>query len=62
MPNNINEILQYQFGNLTDSVMKIIRKKKKWPITNIRAKHKNDDIFIGRSNNPFGHSTKWKFM
>lgn len=35
-------------------------KPKKWPITSSRSAHRDNDIFIGRANNPFGHSTKWK--
>lgn len=34
--------------------------KPKWPITNSRDLHRDDDVFIARANNPFGHSTKWK--
>lgn len=35
-------------------------KPNKWPVTSSRTKHRDSDIFIGRANNPFGHSTKWK--
>lgn len=31
----------------------------KWPVTSMRGDHHDDDIFIARANNPFGHSTKW---
>jgi hypothetical protein len=33
----------------------------RWPITTPRDEHKDNDVFIARANNPFGHSTKWKF-
>uniref|UniRef100_A0A182NFX8 Bromo domain-containing protein n=1 Tax=Anopheles dirus TaxID=7168 RepID=A0A182NFX8_9DIPT len=33
----------------------------KWPITNSRDAHRDDDVFIARANNPFGHSTKWRW-
>lgn len=32
-----------------------------WPITSSRKDHRDGDIFIGRANNPFGHSTKWHY-
>lgn len=32
-----------------------------WPITSSRDAHKDEDVFIARANNPFGHSTKWKY-
>lgn len=35
-------------------------KPNKWPVTSSRSAHRDKDIFIGRANNPFGHSTKWK--
>lgn len=31
-----------------------------FPITTSRSKHRDDDVFIARANNPFGHSTKWE--
>ncbi|XP_070503915.1 uncharacterized protein [Chironomus tepperi] len=46
---------------------KILRNKTgripnvRWPVTTSRDQHRDDDIFIGRANNPFGHSTKWKY-
>lgn len=33
--------------------------KPKWPITSSRESHRDEDVFIARANNPFGHSTKW---
>lgn len=36
-------------------------KKLQWPITSTRDAHKDDDVFIARANNPFGHSVKWKY-
>lgn len=35
-------------------------RQPKFPVTNSRWLHQDDDIFVARSNNPFGHSTKWK--
>lgn len=33
----------------------------KWPMTSSRSLHRDSDVFIARANNPFGHSTKWKW-
>ncbi|KAL7022081.1 hypothetical protein ACKWTF_012127 [Chironomus riparius] len=33
----------------------------RWPITTSRDQHRDSDVFIARANNPFGHSTKWKY-
>lgn len=32
-----------------------------WPITSSRDAHKDEDVYVARANNPFGHSTKWKY-
>ncbi|KAL1395281.1 hypothetical protein pipiens_011370 [Culex pipiens pipiens] len=36
-------------------------KPPRWPITNPRDAHRDEDVFIARANNPFGHSTKWRW-
>ncbi|XP_021706025.1 uncharacterized protein LOC5578548 isoform X2 [Aedes aegypti] len=36
-------------------------KPPRWPITNSRNAHRDEDVFIARANNPFGHSTKWRW-
>lgn len=33
----------------------------RWPVTTSRDQHNDNDVFIARANNPFGHSTKWKY-
>lgn len=35
--------------------------RPRWPITTTRDKHGDNDVFLARANNPFGHSTKWKY-
>lgn len=35
--------------------------KPRWPITTTREKHNDNAVFLARANNPFGHSTKWKY-
>lgn len=60
IPDGLNALLKQEnsrFRNITGKLGKI---KPKWPVTSIRAAHKDADVFIGRANNPFGHSTKWK--
>lgn len=32
----------------------------KWAVTSSWSKHHDEDIYVARVNNPFGHSTKWK--
>lgn len=34
--------------------------KSKWVVTSSRLNHRDEDVFVARANNPFGHSTKWK--
>lgn len=34
--------------------------KSKWIVTSSRFDHRDEDVFVGRANAPFGHSTKWK--
>ncbi|XP_055611583.1 uncharacterized protein LOC129758142 isoform X2 [Uranotaenia lowii] len=36
-------------------------KPPRWPITNSRDAHRDEDVFIARANDPFGHSTKWRY-
>lgn len=45
-----------------ENISQTIGAKSKWVVTSSRIKHiKNeDDVFVARANNPFGHSTKWK--
>lgn len=34
--------------------------KSQWIVTSSRLNHRDEDVFVARANNPFGHSTKWK--
>ncbi|XP_058453997.1 uncharacterized protein LOC131432003 [Malaya genurostris] len=36
-------------------------KAPRWPVTNSRDAHRDEDVFIARANDPFGHSTKWRW-
>lgn len=38
-----------------------LNQKPRWPITTTRDQHGDNDVFLARANNPFGHSTKWKY-
>jgi len=53
----INDDLNY--NNLRDNNKNNI-KRPQFPVTSTRAQHKDDDVFIARANDPFGHSTKWR--
>lgn len=59
IPHELNNLLSEE--NLqSQNVSGILRSAQpKWPITSSRAAHKDEDVFIARANNPFGHSTKW---
>lgn len=43
-----------------ENISQTIGLNPKWIVTSSRSKHRDADIFVGRANNPFGHSTKWK--
>ncbi|XP_031633157.1 uncharacterized protein LOC116346962 isoform X2 [Contarinia nasturtii] len=45
-----------KLGNFSNT----LGSKSKWVVTTSRLKHRDDDVFVARANNPFGHSTKWK--
>lgn len=45
-----------KIGNFSNT----LGSKSKWVVTSSRLKHRDEDIFVARANNPFGHSTKWK--
>lgn len=44
------------------NISQAIGTKSKWVVTSSRLNHiKNqNDVFVARANNPFGHSTRWK--
>lgn len=48
---------------LNQTAERVLNKKNRktfWPVTSSRGMHKDEDVFIARANNPFGHSTKLK--
>lgn len=45
---------------LNQTAERILNRKTFWPVTSSRSQHKDEDVFIARANNPFGHSTKLK--
>lgn len=55
VPNDIIGLINQE--NQSQNVSKLLRMKK---VTQSRSAHRDEDIFIARVNNPFGHSTKWK--
>lgn len=46
---------------LLNKTGKLPNQKPRWPITTTRDQHGDNDVFLARANNPFGHSTKWKY-
>ncbi|XP_053691387.1 uncharacterized protein LOC128739910 [Sabethes cyaneus] len=55
-----NEIEQ-KLEDILNRTRTIQGKAPRWPITNSRDAHRDRDVFIARANNPFGHSTKWRW-
>lgn len=58
LSNQLSSILENEqiLLNKTGKVLTV-----RWPITISRDQHNDNDVFIARANNPFGHSTKWKY-
>lgn len=46
---------------LLNKTGRLPNQKPRWPITTTRDQHQDGDVFLARANNPFGHSTKWKY-
>ena len=46
---------------LLNKTGKHLNENLQWPITTTREKHEDNDVYLARANNPFGHSTKWKY-
>lgn len=61
LTNQLSSILLEDEQILLNKTGRLPNMKPRWPITSTRDQHYDSDIFIGRANNPFGHSTKWKF-
>lgn len=57
--NELRELLRLEKIKL-ENISQAIGSKSKWIVTSSRFKHRDSDVFVGRANNPFGHSTKWK--
>lgn len=55
------DLLAFEKIKLENISHMIGSKPNKWIITSSRFNHKDEDVFVGRANNPFGPSTKWKF-
>lgn len=43
-----------------ENISQAIDSKSKLIVTSSRFNHRDEDVFVGRANNPFGYSTKWK--
>lgn len=55
----LSDLLEQEYD--PTNISSIRDTKPHWPVTNIRSSHSDNDVFIARANNPFGHSTKWKW-
>lgn len=64
VPDELRDLLKSErarLRNITQAIGIENNAHKSWPITSSRAAHRDADVFIGRANNPFGHSTRWKW-
>lgn len=59
IPHELNDLLNEEHLQLHNASGILKTTQPKWPVTSSRASHKDEDVFIARANNPFGHSTKW---
>lgn len=64
VPSELNDLLNLEYyqstlTNLSNADSISAGVVPRWPVTSSRAAHTDEDVFIGRANNPFGHSTKW---
>lgn len=62
--NNISDqltLLLHEEQVLLNKTGRIVGNKPRWPITSSRDSHNDADVYLARANNPFGHSTKWKY-
>lgn len=64
IPDGLRDLLKVEREKLRNISLSIgfdAKDHKIWPLTSSRAAHRDNDVFIGRANNPFGHSTRWKW-
>ncbi|XP_055902522.1 uncharacterized protein LOC129938791 [Eupeodes corollae] len=54
-----NSLLNGMKNNKFMQMVENLPSRSKYPITNQHALHSDSDVYIGRVNDPFGHSTKW---
>ncbi len=62
--NNISDqltVLLHEEEQLLNKTGRKLNSQPRWPITSIREAHGDNDVYLARANNPFGHSTKWKY-
>ena len=57
----MEEFLLREEQTLLNKTARLPNQKPRWPITTTRDQHGDNDVFLARANNPFGHSTKWKY-
>lgn len=61
LSDELSTILLKEEQVLLNKTGRVPNSKPRWPITTTRDQHGDNDVFLARANNPFGHSTKWKY-
>lgn len=64
MPDGLRDLLKAERDKLRNYSLSIgydYKAHRKWPLTSSRSAHRDSDVFIGRANDPFGHSTRWNW-
>lgn len=62
LPDGLRDLLQSERDKLRNISLTIgynYKAHRMWPVTSSRSAHHDEDVYIGRANNPFGHSTRW---
>ncbi|XP_055849252.1 uncharacterized protein LOC129914169 [Episyrphus balteatus] len=54
-----NNILQVMKNNNLMQIVENLPQQSAYPVTSQHRLHSDGDVYIGRVNDPFGHSTKW---
>lgn len=64
IPDGLREMLKAEREKLRNISLNIgynYKSQRMWPVTSSRLDHHDEDVYIGRANDPFGHSTRWKW-
>lgn len=64
LPDGLHDLLKAERERLRNISLTIgydYKAHRVWPLTTSRSAHRDEDVYIGRANNPFGHSTRWRW-